>query len=608
MGPVRSHWFVILLIVIATAASLRGADMKSVDVRRQEFKKLLADEWEYELRESPEQATVIGDYRYNDRWSDISLAHVAQTKKDEQDWLARFEAVDTTGFPEQEQLSKALMVRGLKQKIQDIDLKTYEMPVDQFNGLHIALAQFVADIPFDSTKHYEDYIARLHHLPVLFDQMIELMRQGAADKLMPPRYLLEKTVEQCKSIADQAGEANAYGQPAAHFPDAVPAADRKRLHDAIVAAVDNEVRPSYRKLQNFIATDYVPQGRTEPGVWALPDGDARYRAAIQELTTTNMTPEEIHQLGLREVARIEADQLAIAKKLGFSNLKDFRASLKTNPKLIPTSREQILETFRRYIAQMQPELPKLFGLLPKTAVEVRATQEYREKEAPFAEYNQGTPDGSRPGIVYVDTGDYQHRTLISAESTAYHEGVPGHHMQISIAQTLPELPAFRQQAFYGAYAEGWALYAERLGKDIGFYQDPYSDYGRLSDEILRAVRLVVDTGVHYKHWTRQQMVDYFHEHTSEDEPNVQSETDRYIAWPAQALSYKLGQLEILKLRERAKTELGNHYDIRAFHDEILNGGALPLDVLDTRVSSWIATQKAAAQKTTSGGSQQSGKE
>ncbi len=305
-----------------------------------------------------------------------------------------------------------------------------------------------------------------------------------------------------------------------------------------------------------------------------------------------MDPEEIHQLGLSEVARIEAEQLAIAKKLGFSNLKDFRASLKNNPKLIPTSREQILETFRKYIAQMEPELPKLFGLLPKTQLEVRPVQEYREKEAAFAEYNQGTPDGSRPGIVYVDTGDYQHRSLTSAESTAYHEGVPGHHMQIAIAQTLPELPAFRQQAFYSAYQEGWALYAERLGKEVGFYQDPYSDYGRLSDEELRAIRFVVDTGVHYKHWTRQQMVDFFHEHSSNDEPDIQAETDRYIAWPGQALAYKLGQLEILKLRSEDQAALGSRYDIRAFHDEILNGGALPLDVLDARVTAWIAAQKA----------------
>jgi uncharacterized protein (DUF885 family) len=417
------------------------------------------------------------------------------------------------------------------------------------------------------------------------------LKQGTKDKLLPPKFLLEKTAEQCKSIAGPVGEANAFGQPISHFPDSVPEADRKRLHDAIVAAVDSEVRPAYTKLANFIATEYAPKGRTDPGMWALPNGDALYSFRIRQQTTTNMDPEAIHQLGLSEVARIEADELVIAKKLGFDDLKKFRASLKTNPKLIPASRQQLIDMYRRYIDQMQVQLPKLFGLLPKTAVDVRQMQEFREKEAASAEYNQGTPDGSRPGIIYVNTGDYQKRSLLSVESTAYHEGVPGHHMQISIAQTLPELPPFRQQGGYVAYEEGWALYSERLGKDIGFYQDSYSDFGRLSDEMLRAVRLVTDTGVHYKHWTRQQMVDFFHEHSTEDEPDVQSETDRYIAIPAQALAYKLGQLEILKLRQRAQAELGDKYDIRAFHDEILNGGALPLDVLEARVTSWIAAQK-----------------
>jgi uncharacterized protein (DUF885 family) len=294
---------------------------------------------------------------------------------------------------------------------------------------------------------------------------------------------------------------------------------------------------------------------------------------------------------LNEVARIENEQLDIAKKLGFEDLKSFRASLKDNPKLFATSPQQIVDKYRGYIDQMRPELPKLFGLLPKTQVEVRPMQAFRAKEAAGADYQSGTPDGSRRGVVWVNTSDYQHRSLLTTESTAYHEGIPGHHMQIAIAQTLPELPPFRQHAFFSAYTEGWALYAERLGKDIGLYQDPYSDYGRLSDEMLRAIRLVVDTGVHYKHWSRQQMVDFFHQHSSDDEPDIQAEVDRYIAWPAQALSYKLGQLEILKLRERAQHELGTQYDIRKFHDEVLNGGALPLDVLDERVTRWIEAQK-----------------
>ena len=380
--------------------------------------------------------------------------------------------------------------------------------------------------------------------------------------------------------------------PAKKFPAAVAAADQKRLHDAIIAAVDTEVRPAYVRLGNFIGKDYVPFGRTDPGLWSLPNGEALYRYAVKQQTTTAMDPQAIHDLGLKEVERIHGDMLVIAKQQGFSDLKTFQASLKTNPKLIPTSREDILNTYRGYIAGMQPELPKLFGLLPKTNVEVRPTQEFREKEAAAAEYNQGTPDGSRPGIVYVNTGDFAHRSKLTMESTAYHEAIPGHHMQIAIAQTLPGLPPFRQQGGYTAYVEGWALYSERLGKDIGFYKDPLSDYGRLSDELLRACRLVLDTGVHYKHWTRDQMVTYFRENSNEDEPDVQAETDRYIALPGQALAYKLGQLKILELRARAQQQLGDKYDIRAFHDEILNGGALPLDVLDSRTTAWIQAVKA----------------
>ena len=590
-------WFSISVLIFSLASSARGKDAQSLDARRQQLSKLIADEWEYELRESPELATVIGDYRYNDRWSDDSLAHVAQTKKDLQSWLARFEAVDITGFPEQEKLNQSLMVRDLKLRIEGIDLKNYEMPVDQFYGVHLLLPQFVALVPFDSTRHYEDYLARLHKVPQVLDEIIEVLKQGEKDRLMPPRFLLEKTVTQCKSIAEPAGEANAFGQPAAHFADGVPAADRTRLHDAIIAAVDNELRPAYTKLANFLATEYAPKGRTDPGLWALPDGDARYRFRIRQQTTTGMDPEAIHQLGLREVALIEGEQLVIAKKLGFNDLASFRAFVKADPKMFATSREQLLEKYRQYIKQMEPRLPKIFGLLPKTTVEVRPVEEFQEKEAASASYIQGTPDGSRPGIIRVNTGDFAHRSLLNVESTAYHEGIPGHHLQISIAQTLPGLPPFRQQAGYTGYIEGWALYSERLGKDVGFYQDPYSDYGRLSDEMLRAIRLVLDTGVHYKHWTRQQMIDFFHAHSSEDEPDVQAETDRYIAIPAQALAYKLGQLEILKLRARAQAELGSKYDISAFHDEILNGGALPLDVLDARATAWIAAQKSGNART-----------
>jgi uncharacterized protein (DUF885 family) len=589
--PSRTALFV---ACAAFAIAARAAPAMDVATRVKALDALLAEQWEYQLKESPEFATILGDDRYNDRFSDITLEHAQQQKKDAQAFLVRFGAIDTTGFSEQDRLNQELMVQQLNDGIRTIDLKLIEMPLDQFNGVHLQLAQFVASLPFDSTKHYEDYLARLNLIPDLFDKLIEVLKQGEKDHLMPPRFLLEKVVTQCQSIAEPAGEASVFGQPVAKFPDAIPQGDRQRLHDAIIAAVDNKVRPAYSKLADFVAKDYAPKGRTEPGLWALPNGDKLYRFDIEQQTTTTKTPEEIHQLGLAEVKRIEAEQSKVALKLGYKDLASMRIALKADPKTHASSRQEIVDLYKKYIAQMQPKLPELFGLLPKTNVEVRPVEEFREKEASGAQYNPGTPDGKRPGRVYVNTGDFANRTILNIESTAYHEGVPGHHMQISIAQSLPGLPPFRQQGNYTAYAEGWALYAERLGEEVGFYQDPLSYYGHLSDELLRADRLVLDTGVHAMHWTRQQMVDYFHAHSSQDEPEIQAETDRYIVYPAQALAYKIGQLKFLELRARAKEELGDKFNIRDFHDEMLNGGALPLDVLDARTNTWIAKVKAGA--------------
>ena len=582
-------WLMAVGVAHAAPAASAPAD---VATRLKALNALLAEQWQHALENAPEFATILGDLRYNDRWSDASLAHMQAEAAKTRDYLQRFQAIDTTGFGEEDKLNQQLMVRQLKDALTTHELKLDEMPLEQMSGIHIALAGFVSSMPFDNGKAYDDYLARLKAVPTLFDQVTGVARQGLADGMMPPRYLLEKVVVQIDSIARPAGMDSVFAEPLKHFPASVSAADQKRLHDAILAAIDGQVRPAYRKLGAFVKNDYAPHGRSQPGVWSLPNGDAIYRFDIHQMTTTEESPERIHEIGLAEVERIEGEMTAIAKAQGYADLASFRAALKTDPKVHAKSREDILERYRGYLAGMQPELPKLFGLLPKTQVKVMPVETFREKEAPGAEYHQGTPDGSRPGQIFVNTGDYAHRSLTTIESTAYHEGIPGHHMQISIAQTLPALPPFRQQSSYNAYVEGWALYAERLGKDIGFYKDPLSDYGRLASELFRADRLVLDTGVHYKHWTRQQMVDFFHAHSSEDEPDVQAETDRYISWPAQALGYKLGQLKILELRERARRELGQQFDIRAFHDEVLDGGALPLDVLETRVNAWIEAVKA----------------
>jgi uncharacterized protein (DUF885 family) len=465
------------------------------------------------------------------------------------------------------------------------------MPVNQMSGIHLGAASFPAYLAFDSAKDFDDYIARLRSFPGQMDGVTESMRLGMKDGLMPPKFLLEKVVTQTRGIAEQAPEKSPFAEPLTKMPKSVPAAEQDRLRRDLVAAVRGSVLPAYARFAKFLAEEYVPKGRSEPGMWSLPDGEARYAAAVKSNTTTNLTPEEIHRIGLAQVSEIEVQMLVIARAMGFRDLKSFNASLEKKEDLRARSAEQILEIYRHYIDQMYEKLPQLFGRLPKMKVEVKPVEAFREKEAAGAEYNQGTQDGSRPGRVEVNTSDPHGRKTISMESTAYHEGVPGHHMQIAIQQELPTIPPFRQQGGYTAYSEGWALYSERLGKEVGFYQNPYNDYGRLQDEMLRAIRLVVDTGFHARRWTRAQVVQFFHDHSAMDEIEVQNETDRYIVWPGQALGYKIGQLKILELRDRAKKALGDRFDLRKFHDEVLGAGALPLDVLEERIDSWIASQR-----------------
>lgn len=584
----------LLVLSLFAGSGMAQSDKSDLEGRRKALNDLLAEQWEYQLRTSPEFATILGDKRYNDKLSDFSQKAIDDDLQQTQKFLTRFEAIDTTGFPEQEELNKTLMVRQLREHVEESQFKPWEMPVNQMSGIHTELPQFVPLLPFTNVKDYEDYIARLKQVPRAFDQVMIQMRNGMRDGLMPPKFLLEKVVTQSQAIADMAPEKTPFAQPVNKFPDGISAADQKRLHDAVLEQIQVSVLPTYSKFAQFVKDDYAPKGRTEAGVWSLPNGAERYAFAVRQATTTNLTPEQIHQIGVQQVAELEAQMLAIAKKLGYPDTKSLNAAIENDPKLhdrlYAHSRQQILDLYRKDINQMWDQLPKLFGRLPKAKLEVMPIEEFQEKEA-STHYDQGTPDGSRPGHVLVNTGDFEHRKLISVESTAYHEGVPGHHMQVSIAQELPTLPPFRQQGFYIAYGEGWALYSEKLGKEIGFYQDPYSDYGRLQDEMLRAIRLVADTGYHYKKWTREQVVDYFHAHSDIDEPDVQSETDRYMVWPGQALGYKIGQLKILELRERSKKELGDKFDIRGFHDEVLSAGALPLDVLDQRINEWIAGQK-----------------
>ncbi|MBK9516262.1 MAG: DUF885 family protein [Anaeromyxobacter sp.] len=585
-----------------TAASPRpaspapaAADAGRGEVNRTALAALLAEHWEYFLAQAPEYASILGDHRYDDRSSDVSAAAVAADLVKTRGFLARFQALDPAGLSEQEALTRTLMIRAFEEELEGARFEGWKMPVNQMDGIHLMAARLPSMLRFGSAQDFESWTIRLGHLPRQLDDTIANMRLGMAAGLMPPRFLLEKVAAQAEGIAALQPEATPFARCLEQLPADLPAAEQARLRARLLAAVKDAVLPAYARFARFVREEYAPRGRTEVGLWSLPDGAARYAFRAKESTTTPLTPDEIHELGLREVARIEGEMRAVATKAGFADLAAFRAAIAADPALRPTSREQILEIYRGHLDAMRRELPRLFGRLPRADFTVAAIEEFREKEAAGAQYVPASPDGSRPGRIEVNTGDFANRKTITMESTAYHEAVPGHHLQIAIQQELEALPPQRRFWLgYNAYSEGWALYSERLGREVGRFQAGPSYYGHLEDEMLRAIRLVVDTGLHARRWSRAQVVQFFRDHSAMDEVDLQAETDRYIVWPGQALAYKVGQLQILALRERATRELGPAFDLRGFHDVVLGGGSLPLDVLEARVAGWIATEKGKA--------------
>ena len=572
--------------VLALASTAFG-EMTPVSDRVAQQNALFEEFYQTGLKNSPERATSFGDYRYNALLDQYSLAEIARQHAEANDFLKRLQAIPTDGMSDKGLLSHRIMERQIQREDVNYSLKNYEMPVNQQNGVHTRLADLPLRVPLDSVQRYQDYISRLRQIPRALEQTTEVMRQGEKDGLMPPKLVLDKLPGQCDGII----AANPFLIPTKKFPAEFSEDDKKRLTDEMTKAINDDVLPAYRKFAEFLRTEYGPKGRTDLSIESLPDGKRRYAEAVKFMTTMNITPAEVHEIGLKEVKRITAEMTKLAQTQGYKDLAEFREAINKDPKWKPQSEQQIVDDFAKYIHQMEPKLPELFGLLPKAPVTVEPIPNFAKAES--THYVLGTPDGKRPGRVVVAVADPTKRTLITDEAVAYHEGVPGHHMQISIAQTLRDLPKFRLHGFYSAYAEGWALYAEELGKEIGFYQNPVSDYGRLNSELFRAVRLVVDTGIHDKKWSRQQVIDYMHANDLND-ALAQTEADRYIAWPGQALAYKMGQLTIRKLRDEAKAQLGPKFDIKAFHDEVLNGGSMPLDLLQERVEGWIKAQKPTA--------------
>jgi len=605
----RASLLLVLGLSLPTFTSLRAQSFKPSDLaplnstqpsslqeRVQSLNAIFHDYWQDKLEHSPEMASEIGDHRYDDRLSDRSPQAYDQALERGGQFIERLGAIDTTGMTAQEKLNKRLLVHDLVDQQESSVCKPWQTPVTQYSGIQVGLPELVETLRFTSATDYDNYIARLNQVPAAFLQVSTDLMLGEQDGRSEPQYLMKKVLAQVNAMVSVKPSETPFARPLRHFPAGIPAQQQAAIRHAVLAAIHTKVQPAYAHFAKYLAAEYIPNARKQPGIWANRGGDACYAYLVQHYTTTDLTPDQVYQMGAADVARIQPELLATVHRLGYKDMQSFQAALRKDPKEHAQSGTQLVDLYRHYETQMKARLPELVNKIPTAPLEVAAMPAYGEAAQAPAYYQPGTPDGSRPGMIRVNTTDATSRLLTQVEADAYHEGYPGHHLQISLEQEMTDLPKFRRFERYTAFVEGWAVYAEGLGQQVGFYQDPYSEYGMLENQMWRAVRLVVDTGVHSRHWTRAQMVQYFHDHTTMDDTTIQEEVDRYIAWPGQALAYDVGRLKILELRDKAQKALGKNFHLQAFHDEVLDSGALPLDILEQRVDTWIAQQQDSATK------------
>jgi uncharacterized protein (DUF885 family) len=560
------------------------------------FNAWLASTWEEQLRFDPVTATAIGDERYNDRLPDFSsAAYRAEGRALNARFLKELKRFDRKRLSGQDRLSYDILLRDLKLALEGERFPGWMQPLNQFGSAPSFLAQMGSGRsiqPFRNTKDYEDWLKRMAAAPAIFDGMIANMRVGIAEGVTQPKPIMEKVLPQLAALVKGSAEDSIFWGPIAAFPDAVPVADRERLTAAYREEIGQRLLPAYARLHAFVRDEYLPRCRTTTAWAALPDGKAWYAFRVKSSTTTDLSAERIHQLGLAEVARIRGEMDAVRQQVGFQgDLHAFFAHLQSDPAYFFTEPGQVLAAYREQQQRINALLPKLFDVFPKADYEVREVEAFRAQSAAGASYQAGTPDGSRAGVFYVNTFNLKAQPKWGTETLSLHEASPGHHFQVSIAQEIESLPAFRRFNGYVAYDEGWALYAESVGKELGLFTDPYQWFGRLNDEQLRAMRLVVDTGLHHKGWTREQAIAYMLDNSALAESDVVAEVERYMVIPGQALGYKVGQLEITKLRAEAERALGARFDAKAFHRVVLTDGALPMSVLATKVREWIVAER-----------------
>ncbi len=555
---------------------------------------LLKLDWEHTMHESPEFATEVGYPGLNDRWSDISPAAIARRERELQAPLKVVQSLNRTNLNAVDQLNYDLFKRGIDQAIEEIPFHSEYLQLNQMGGVQQDSAQILEIAPRATVKDYENILARLNTLPVLIDQTIVLMQKGLAAGITPPRITLRDVPDQVANQLEADPDKNSLLKPFSEFPLQISEADRARLRKEAAIALKEKVIPAFAKLREFLVKTYLPGARESIGMSELPNGRAWYAFNVRQRTTTTLTPQQIHDLGLSEVKRIRAEMDKAIASTGFKgSFADFAKFVQTAPRFYYTNADELLTGYRDIAKRVDPELPKLFGKLPRLTYGVQPIPAYAAKSQTSAYYQPGSPAAGRAGNFFANTYALDTRAKWEMEALTLHESVPGHHLQIALSQEMEDAPEFRKHGSYTAFIEGWGLYSESLGTEMGFYQDAYAKYGQLTFEIWRAIRLVVDTGMHSLGWTRQQAIDYFIANTGKSEHEIIVEVDRYIVWPGQALAYKIGQLKIRELRNFATRELGDAFDVRQFHDQVLGNGAIPLDVLETRIKAWVAQKKQA---------------
>ena len=557
---------------------------------------LFAAEWDYQMQESPEWASELGDRRWNDRWSEDTLDHFARRNQHDQDLLAKLEKIDRAALSPEDQLSYDLFKKRYQDSIEGYKFHGFLLRLNQRGGVQTT-DELADSLRFQTLKDYEDWLARMRSFPVLMDQNIALMRQGIKERIVHSKVIMQRIPAQIdKQIVSDPTQSGFY-KPYLHFSTEISAADRERLQHEARQAVDQQIVPAFKKFKEFFVSEYLPACFDLVGIWQMPNGLERYAYLARTFTTTNATPEEIHQIGLKEVARIRAEMDKVMAETGFKGTRqDFFKFLRTDPQFYYKSADDLFEAYAALAKSVDPNLVKVFKTLPREPYGVEAIPAVAAPDTTAAYYRPGAADGSRAGTYFVNLYKPETRPKWEMTVLTLHESVPGHHLQIARAHELGEQPMFRRFGEYTAFVEGWGLYAESLGDDMGLYKDPYSKFGQLSYQMWRAVRLVVDTGMHTKHWTRDQAIQFFMENAPRPELDIVNEIDRYIAWPGQALAYKMGELKIHELRRRAHDQLGAAFDLKEFHDVVLGSGALPLDILERNVNQWVAEKKAKASK------------